>query len=270
MNRITLKFRQLKSSGEKAFIPFITAGYPNMTQTVEIVSVLEQTGADIIEIGMPFSDPLADGPTIQASSHESIMNGTTPESVFECISKIREKSEIPVILFTYTNLILHFGIEKFMTALSDSGGDGLLVPDLPVEESKDFRKCAKKHKIRMIFLISPLTSVERMKQIERASDDFVYCVSIAGVTGARNALFEQIKPYLETVRNTISKPFVVGFGVSSGSDAADISSMSDGVVVGSAIIKIIQKYKENLNLINHLRDFASEIHQGLKSNRKQL
>jgi len=263
MNRITKTIRRLSYAKEKAFIPFITAGYPDLRSTAGLFTALEDAGADIIEIGMPFSDPLADGPTIQMSSHEAIAAGATPEKVLECIRHIRASSGTPVILFTYANLILHFGIPRFMEMLTHAGGDGLLVPDLPVEESHSFRKAAHRNNIRMVFLISPLTSTERMKMIERHSDDFVYCVSITGVTGAREPLFRQIQPYLARVRDTLSKPFVVGFGVSGSEDARNIAQLSDGVVVGSALIRIIQENRNDPRMIGRVREFAAEIHKGL-------
>ena len=262
MNRITATINSLHSKGAKAFIPFITAGYPDIKTTPLLVETLEKAGASIVELGMPFSDPLADGPTIQSSSFEAIRNGTTPDAVFDCIRTIRETSEIPIILFTYTNLILRYEINRFMERLSSSGGDGLLVPDLPIEEAQLFIKRAHEHNLRMIFLISPLTLPQRIKKIEKMSDDFVYCVSITGVTGKRKQLFEKIKPYLQTVSATVSKPFV-GFGVSNRDDARKIAALSDGVVVGSAIINIIKENKNDANLLKNVRKFVLNIYRGL-------
>lgn len=263
MNRITTQINKLHSDGTKAFIPFITAGYPDLKTTPLLVETLEKAGASIVELGMPFSDPLADGPTIQSSSFEAIRNGTTPDAVLDCIQTIRKTSEVPIILFTYTNLILRYEIDRFMERLSASGGDGLLVPDLPIEEAQLFIKSAHKHNLRMIFLISPLTSPQRMKKIEKISDDFVYCVSITGVTGKREQLFEKIKPYLQMVRKTISKPFMVGFGVSNRDDARKIAALSDGVVVGSALINIIKENINSPNLLDNVRKFALNIHRGI-------
>ena len=263
MNRITNQINKLHSTGTKAFIPFITAGYPDIKTTPLLVEILEKAGASIIELGMPFSDPLADGPTIQSSSFEAIRTGTTPDSVFECIQTIRKTSEVPIILFTYTNLILRYEVDRFMERLSASGGDGLLVPDLPIEEAQLFIKSAHEHNLRMIFLISPLTSPQRMKKIEKIADDFVYCVSITGVTGKRDQLFEKIEPYLQTVRKTVSKPFVVGFGVGNRDDARKIAALSDGVVVGSALINIIKENINSANLLDSVRKFALNIHRSI-------
>jgi len=263
MNRITTAFKRLQETGRKAFIPFITAGYPDLQRTPGIFAALERAGADIIELGMPFSDPLADGPTIQTSSHEAIAGGATPAAVFSCIESIRQSSELPVILFTYSNLLFKHGIDGFMQSLADAGGDGLLIPDLPVEESKEFHRQARKHNIRMIFLVSPLTQVERMKEIERISDDFVYCVAVAGVTGARRHAIEALRPYLSDARRAISKPFVVGFGVGSPEDAHAIAGHSDGVVVGSALIRIIEKYRNSPQLEKEIEEFAGQLRKSI-------
>lgn len=267
MNRITAKIKHLNSTGEKAFIPFITAGYPDMDSTFQVVLELEKSGASIIELGIPFSDPLADGPTIQTSSYKSIQNGTTLETVFKCIRKIRKESEIPLIVFSYTNIVLAYGIDKFMRSLHAAGADGLLMPDLPVEEALDFKQKAVLHGLRMIFLISPLTSSKRMKMIEKITDDFVYCVSVAGVTGERKKLFNNIKPYLKMVSATISKPVMVGFGIGNGQDAGKIAEMSDGVIVGSALIKIMQKSKNSKNMLRKIKIFANEICNGIKNSK---
>lgn len=267
MNRISVKIKHLQTTGEKAFIPFITAGYPDLDTTLQVVLELEKSGASIIELGIPFSDPLADGPTIQSSSHESIQNGTTPDAVFKCIRKIRKKSDIPLIVFSYTNMVLAYGTDKFMQSLCGAGADGLLMPDLPVEEAQEFKNIARKYGLRMIFLISPLTSPERMKMIEKFSDDFVYCVSVTGVTGERQKLFKNIKPYLKKVGSTLSKPVMVGFGIGNGEDAGKIAAMSDGVIVGSALIKIMQESKNSRSMLNKIKIFANDICNGIKNSK---
>ena len=263
MNRITQTIKKLQKQGEKAFIPFITAGYPDLNSTPEIVFALESGGASIVELGMPFSDPLADGPTIQSSSYQAIENGATPGAVFETIRTIRSKSEIPLIVFTYTNIILQFEIERFMRQLSSSGGDGILVPDLPLEEARLFLASAHKENLRMIFLISPLTPEDRMKRIEKISDDFVYCVSVTGVTGERSQLFSKVRNYLRKVRSVLSKPIMVGFGISDRGDAQKISRLSDGVVVGSALINVIRHNKNGDDLFEHIQKFAEGISKSL-------
>lgn len=262
MNRLTAAITRLKSAGKKAFVPFIIGGYPDLESMPMIVTTLERSGASIVEIGIPFSDPLADGNTIQSASYKAIQNGVTPDAIFQSIQSIRKVTQIPIIIFSYTNLILTRGLNKFMQDLSLSGADGVLVPDLPLEEAALFKKTARQNGLRMIFLVSPLTSPKRMKMIEKASDDFVYCISVKGVTGKRESLFEQIEPYLQLVRETISKPIMVGFGIGNRKDAEKISALSDGVVVGSALIDAMDS-KRGSNLQNAIQEFAEEIYQGI-------
>lgn len=265
MNRISRKIDELRESGEKAFIPFLTAGHPSLEMNVRLVYALEKAGSDIIELGIPFSDPLADGPTIQASSQYALQEGITTDCVFKCIEAIREFSSVPLLIFAYTNLIMSYGIDKFFRILKKSGGDGLLIPDLPVEEADRYRKAAEKNNISLIFLITPTTPVERMRLIEKFAGDFIYCVSITGVTGARKDISKNIRTYLKKVRNTVRKPFVVGFGVGNKNDAKNIAEYSDGVVVGSAIIKLITKNIDDPNLEYKVYRFAQQISKGVKT-----
>lgn len=265
MNRLDKTMRQLNKSGKKACIPFFTAGYPDIKSVPLIFKSLEKAGADIVELGMPFSDPLADGPTIQESSHQAILNGATPGSVFESVVSIRNISELPVIIFTYANIVLRYGPEQFMKRLAETGGDGLLIPDLPVEESAGIRKYAREYGIKMIFLVSPLTPPERMKLISKISDSFMYCVAVAGVTGARNHALESIAPYLQIVRKNVTKPFVVGFGVSTPEDAKSLAELSDGIVVGSGLIKVIRENRDRPDLENYIFNYASSLFNSVKS-----
>jgi tryptophan synthase alpha chain len=263
MNRISSTIEILQKTRKKAFIPFITAGYPSLESTLSIVQALERAGASMIELGMPFSDPLADGPAIQESSYEALCNGATPDKVFECIKKIRSYSEIPLIIFTYSNLVFHKGIDIFMRLVQKSGGDGIIVPDVPIEESTPFIQSAHRNKLRMIQLISPLSSPDRMKHIEMVSDDFVYCVSIMGVTGTQNKLYTRIQEYLKNVRETLTKPFMVGFGISNPEDARNIAQESDGIIVGSALVSLIKQYKNSSLLYEQVYQFAQKIHSSI-------
>ncbi len=263
MNRIIQRISELSLSGKKAYIPFLTAGYPDIDATEKLVNVLEKSGADIIELGIPFSDPLADGPTIQNSSHLALQNGITPEKVFDCIKRIRRKSEIPLLIFAYTNIILQYGIDKFFQKCSKAGIDGVLVPDLSIAEADEYKKFSKQKDICMVFLVSPTTSADRMKKIEKYSDGFVYCVSVAGVTGARKSLFDDISTYLDRVESILDKPFMVGFGISSSKDAERISEKCDGIIIGSAILNLIRDSKNISETIKAVGDFSKEICAGL-------
>ena len=264
MNRITKIFQDVKKNNKKVFIPFITAGYPRLESTAELIPALADGGADLIEIGVPFSDPMADGPTIQASSHIALKNGVTLKWIFKTVEKIRNNVKIPLIFFSYLNPILKYGLERFFKDSQKIGVDGLLIPDLPPEESGEIKKLAERHKINTIFLVSPTTSNNRIRLIEELSDDFVYCVSVTGTTGTRGKLYSEVKPYLMRIKSNLKKSYVVGFGVSTPEDVKKISEISNGVVVGSAIIKFIEKFKNNKELPEKLKNYIKKLKSPLK------
>lgn len=223
---------------------FITAGYPDLDSTVDLILGFEENGADVIELGMPFSDPLADGPTIQYSSDISISNGITIDKIFEMVSKLRERSEIPVILMGYMNPVLRYGVKSFCEKAAASGVDGLILPDIPVEESGLIDREAEKNNLPIIYLVAPNTSDERMKLADEKSNGFVYCVSVTGVTGARDGeeVSRSVSKFIERVRANVTKnPVMVGFGIKSFEDAQSIASNADGFIVGSALIDTIRK-----------------------------
>ncbi len=262
-NRIEITLDSLRQRNRKALSIFITAGYPAIDATPVIVKALEKSGADIIELGIPFSDPLADGPTIQLSSDVAIKNGVTLRTVFETAHRIRNESDIPIILMGYVNPVMAYGVERFMEAASKNGVDGLIVPDIPVEESEEYRTLALKFNLAPIFLAAPTSSDERLQQIDAASEGFVYCVSTTGVTGRDNLLPENVKEYLQRCRNQINNnPLLVGFGISSGEDARTLAPYCDGVIVGSALIKRIQSGRDG-NYIPTLCTFVKELREGL-------
>ena len=264
MNRITKIFQDVKKNNKKVFIPFITAGYPRLESTVELIPALADGGADLIEIGVPFSDPMADGPTIQASSHTALENGVTLKWIFKTVEKIRNNVKIPLIFFSYLNPILKYGLERFFKDSQKIGVDGLLIPDLPPEESGEIKKLARRYKINTIFLVSPTTSNNRIRLIEELSDDFVYCVSVTGTTGTRGKLYSEVKSYLMRIKSNLKKPYVVGFGVSTPEDVKKISEISNGVVVGSAIIKFIEKFKNNKELPEKVKNYIKKLKSPLK------
>jgi len=242
-NRIKTVFDS-KKSDEKIMSLFITAGYPDLDSTVELVLEFEKNGADIIELGMPFSDPLADGPTIQYASNIAIENGITMSKILNMVAEIREESEIPIILMGYINPILRYGIDAFCEEASKKGVDGLIVPDAPIEESFILAKSAKKNNLDLIYLVAPNSTDERMRVIDEQSQGFVYCVSVTGVTGARTGeeISNSVDKFIDRVlQNVTVNPKMVGFGIKNHRDAIAISEKVDGFIVGSALIDTIRK-----------------------------
>jgi len=233
--------------GEKALALFTTAGFPRLDSLTEIVPLLEKGGADIVEIGMPFSDPLADGPAIQHSSMIALKNGITLDLIFEQIRAIRLESSIPIALMGYLNPILRYGVERFLATAAKSGVDGLILPELPLEESGEYRSQAQRFGLSTILLVTPTTSEERIEAIDRASSGFLYCVSTTGVTGS--AIGKSPEEYIQTVKLFAKRnPVLVGFGVSSHESAHRFARSSDGVVIGSALIRLLEEGVSGIEL----------------------
>ena len=261
-NRIESLF-ETKADQDKVMSLFLTAGYPDLESTAELVVGFEENGADMIELGMPFSDPLADGPTIQEASNVAIKNGITMDGIFKAVRKIRESSEIPIILMGYINPVFRYGVEKFCIKAEEAGVDGLIIPDAPIEESGILSEHAAAHGLHIIYLVAPNTSSERMKIIDQKSDGFVYCVSVTGVTGARdgNEVAQSVQKFISRVKeNVIKNPKLVGFGIKNHEDAMKISNGLNGFIVGSALIENIRSnypeegWKQNLfSFVKHLK-----------------
>jgi tryptophan synthase alpha chain len=254
MNRIQKKFEE-KGANEKLMSLFITAGYPDLESTVDLVLGFEKQGADMIELGMPFSDPLADGPTIQYSSDIAIGNGINIDKIMEMVSSIREKSDIPIILMGYMNPVLKYGVAKFCKRANEVGVDGFILPDIPVEEGGLIEQEATNVGIPIIYLVAPNTTDARMELADKKSGGFVYCVSVTGVTGARSGeeVTQSVNQFILRVReNIVSNPVMIGFGIKSYNDSQEISKYADGFIVGSALINQIkedypkQNWKENV------------------------
>lgn len=242
LNRIQTVFDS-KRRDEKLMSLFITAGYPDLESTVDLVLEFEKNGADFIELGMPFSDPLADGPTIQYASNIAIEKGITMSKILDMVAEIRKESEIPIILMGYINPILRYGIDKFCLDASEKGVDGLIVPDAPIEESSKLSESAIKHNLNLIYLVAPNSTDERMKAIDAKSQGFVYCVSVTGVTGARTGeeISNSVDKFIDRVtKNVTINPKMVGFGIKNHKDAISISEKVDGFIVGSALIDTIR------------------------------
>jgi tryptophan synthase alpha chain len=263
MNRIQQKFQELRQNRQKALIPFITAGDPSLAMTEELVHAFEQKGADIIELGVPFSDPLADGPTIQAASQRALKNGVTLPKILDTVARIRQKSQVPVCLMTYYNPIFHYGEEKFVKAARAKGVDGLIIPDLPPEEAGVLVKAARAQEIATIFFVAPTTSPARMKKVLKASTGFVYFVSVAGVTGARDGVPSSVRQKVKQAQKLTQKPICVGFGISTPKQVQRIASFADGVIVGSAIINEIVKRAHQKNCVPAVARYVAKLRQGL-------
>lgn len=233
MNRIQQLF---KKPGGK-LIPYVTAGYPSLNLTTKLVLAMEKGGADMIELGLPFSDPLADGPVIQASSQVALKNGVNTRWVLEQVEIIRKSSQIPIALMGYINPILKYGDDKFFSDCQQVGVDGIIVPDLPIEEAKDFVLLSKSNNISPILLIAPNTPNDRIRKISQMAGDLVYCVAILGVTGEKLSKEATLVKYLSRVRENSNTPFIVGFGIKTHQDVERINRLSDGAVVGTAFVE---------------------------------
>lgn len=232
------RFQQLKQNSACALIPFITAGDPDLETTAKAIEVLATSGADIIELGVPYSDPLADGPTIQAAATKALQRGVQLDDVLAIVKEVTPKIEIPIILFTYYNPIYYRGIETFLQQAKDAGVSGLVVPDLPLEEADILLKPAKEIGIEVTLLIAPTSSQERIKAIAAQSQGFIYLVSVTGVTGVRSEMATGIKDLLAQLQSSTDKPIGVGFGISSPEQAKQVKDWgADAVIVGSAIVK---------------------------------
>ena len=256
MNKIENTFEELKQTGRKALIPYLMAGDPSLDATKQFVSELEEAGADIIELGVPFSDPLADGPVIQRAHERALQKGISLKKVIALVKEIRQSSHIPLILMTYYNPVFKFGVETFIKEAADSGVDGVIIPDLIPDEAHDFISVARKHKIDTIFLLAPTSTLERIKKVVKVSTGFIYYVSITGITGAKLSIGDPMKDTLKLIKSNTNKPVAVGFGISNPEEAAEISKLAEGVIIGSAIVRLIAEGKD-------IKDFVKKIKEKL-------
>ncbi|MBI5598805.1 MAG: tryptophan synthase subunit alpha [Deltaproteobacteria bacterium] len=262
-SRLEGVFRGLQERGEKALITFITAGDPDMGTTKRIIFELERSGADIIELGMPFSDPMADGPTIQASSERALKGGATVKDVLRLVREIRGKSSIPVVLFGYYNPVFVYGLERFARDAADAGADGVLVVDLPPEEAGGLKRELQRKALDLIYLVTPTSNTGRMRLVASKASGFIYYVSVAGVTGARKTLADRIPAEIRKIRKFTGLPVCVGFGISTPAQARRAAACADGVVVGSAIIDIIARNIGAKDLAARMGRFVSGLKKGM-------
>lgn len=241
MNRIDKVFKKLKAQNKKAFIPYVMAGDPSLERTVEIVLMIEKCGADIVELGVPFTDPLADGPTIQRAAERALNSGVTLKKVIGLVGELRRQTQIPLVLMTYYNPVFKYGEEEFVSDAVNAGVDGVIIPDLPPDEADGLIKLSKKAGLATIFLLAPTSTGDRIRKAAKASSGFIYYVSITGTTGSKLMLDSTLKESVSNVRRISEMPVAVGFGVSAPDEAKAVSEIADGVIIGSAIVKRIHE-----------------------------
>lgn len=259
MSRLAQKFKELKRKNRCAFIAYVTAGDPSLSVTKELIFELERSGVDIIELGVPFSDPLADGPVIQAASQRALKKGATLAKIIQLVKSIRKDVRIPLCLMSYYNPIYKMGLSRFTSAAERAGVDGVIIPDLPPEEAKGLVRAMRRQKIDTIFFASPMSSIKRIKLAAKASSSFIYYVSLTGITGARKELADDLKARVNFIKKYTTKPVCVGFGVSRPQQVKELSSFCGGVIVGSAIVNKIAENLNKKNLVKNIGMFVRSL-----------
>ena len=240
----------------KAFIAFITCGDPDLDTTEKIIETMAENGVDMIELGIPFSDPTAEGPVIQAANLRGLAQGVTTDKVFDMIRRVRKRVSIPMVFMTYANVVFSYGTERFIKTAAEVGMSGLILPDVPYEEKAEFADVCKEYGLDLISLIAP-TSDERIGMIASSAEGFVYCVSSLGVTGTRSEITSDIDSMIASVRENTDIPVAIGFGISNPEQAAQMAAKSDGIIIGSAIVKIIEKYGKDC--VPYVKEFVESI-----------
>lgn len=256
MSNIQKAFQRSKEEGKKAFIPFITAGDPHLEATEAFIYALEEAGSTLIELGIPFSDPVADGPTIQRANIRAMEKGIHIDKVFDMVAKVRKRTSIPLVFLLYANTVYHYGISHFFKRCQETGVDGVIVPDIPFEEKDEFNLVAKDYKVDFISLVAP-TSKERIKAISEEATGFLYCVSSLGVTGTRDTIQTDLREMFEHIHSCCTIPTALGFGISTPEQAKALKKYADGIIVGSAMVEIIENYGEKA--AEPLKAFAKEM-----------
>lgn len=246
---------------KKAFIPFITCGDPSLEVTEQLVYAMAEAGAGLIELGIPFSDPMAEGPTIQEANMRALAGGVTTDKIFDMVDRIRKNTQIPMVFMTYANVVFSYGTERFISRAAELGMDGLILPDVPFEEKEEFSSVCKKYGMDLISLIAP-TSHERIRKIAKEAVGFVYCVSSLGVTGVRSEISTDIGAMVQLVKSEKEIPCAVGFGISTPEQAEKMAALSDGAIVGSAIVKICKEY--GADCVPHVKKYAEEMCRAVK------
>ncbi|ACV61805.1 tryptophan synthase, alpha subunit [Desulfofarcimen acetoxidans DSM 771] len=256
---IEKRLAELRKNGEKALIPFVTAGDPDLPTTVKLVLSMAEAGADVIELGVPFTDPVADGPAIQKASLRSLAGGTNLAGILDSVREIRQKSDIPLVLMTYYNPVFRFGIDKFVAEAAEAGVNGLIMPDVPLEESGPLAKPAREKGIDLIPLVAPNSPEERIKKITAEAGGFIYCVSSLGVTGVRKSIKTDIANFISRVKKYTELSVAVGFGISGPAQAAEMAAYCDAVIVGSALVNLIEANAASAELAEILAGKVREL-----------
>lgn len=246
----------------KAFIPFVTCGDPSLEITEQLVYAMEEAGADLVELGIPFSDPTAEGPVIQSANVRALSGGVTTDKIFDMVVRIRQNSKIPMVFMTYANVVFSYGTERFLKKAAEAGMDGLILPDVPFEEKEEFDQVCKQYGLDLISLIAP-TSHERIARIAREAEGFVYCVSSLGVTGMRSQITTDIGAMVRLVKQEKEIPCAVGFGISTPEQAKKMSDRSDGVIVGSAIVKLCETY--GADCVPYVKDYVKKMKDAIRA-----
>lgn len=247
MSRIPETFQRCKDENRTALMPYLTVGYPDLQTSEQAILAAVEAGADLIEVGTPFSDPMADGSTVQHTSQISLQNGTRLSDCIALVKRVRDAGvTIPLMLMGYYNPIVKYGVEKYVEDCAAAGVDGFIVPDLPIEESERLRSAANEHDRDLIFMVAPTTTDDRMKRVAEVGTGFVYCVAVTGVTGARGEISATIAPYMARVREHIDLPLAVGFGISTPEAVSQVGKLSEGAIVGSALINYMNEHEEEM------------------------
>ncbi|MBF7096997.1 tryptophan synthase subunit alpha [Alkalibacter mobilis] len=262
-SKITKKFEELKKFDKRALITYITAGDPDIKDTEKLIYAMERAGADIVELGIPYSDPLADGPVIQRAAQRALKKNVNIDDIFDMVKEVRKNTQLPLAFLMYYNSILRYGINKFIEKCKDVGMDGLIVADLPLEERKEFKDLLKNTGVDLIPLVAP-TSRERIKMIVEDASGFIYCVSSLGVTGTRSSFSTELKDFMDLVRSYTDVPTAIGFGISGTEAIRELKDYSDGLIVGSAIIKKIEEGLEYGTHLEKVEEFVKELKSAFK------
>lgn len=262
--RLESTFEQLRCRGEKALIAYVMAGDPGLVETEQLVVALSEAGADIIELGVPFSDPIADGPVIQQAAERALRNGTSLRQILASVKSLRQRTQVPLVLMVYYNSIHAMGLESFCKAAQESGIDGLIVPDMPPDEAGPLKGPAAAAGLRLVFLLAPTSTPARRAYVAKESQGFLYYVSLTGITGAKIQNMSEVGKNVEKIRKATKIPIAVGFGVSTPEDAGKVAAMADGVIVGSAIVKQIAAHQQKPEMVPTVAAFVHSLKQAIR------